>query len=166
VAITVETFAEEKWRTGKAFTFYYSNTELDAGATDRIALCVGREPAIIESIAIEGNGEIMSWKVYGGGEVTPGTGTEVREIRRNSNADTTSGVQIEINPTIISDGQAFFDEPIDLIAQVAAGNRAYLKVDLISSLYSMVPMTNYIIDITNNDTGPVKYELSFSIYKD
>ncbi|ABV74306.1 hypothetical protein BA3_0021 [Thalassomonas phage BA3] len=164
MAITIETLEEEKYRRGKAFLFLHSNLTLAAAATQSFVICVGDQPVALKEVSIEGNGEIMSWKAWAGAQKTDGTGTAINEIKRNSNVDTNSGIEIIVDPTVTQKGLEFFANPIDLVAQVAAGNRAYLNKNLISNLFALQANTCYLIEITNNDTGPVKFELSFDVF--
>lgn len=164
MAITVETLEQEKYRRGKAFLFLHSELALAAAATDSFVICVGDEPVALSEVSIEGNGEIMNWHAFAGTQITEGTGTLLNEIQRNSNANTNSGMTISVNPTITQEGLPLFANPIDLVAQVAAGNRAYLNENLISNLFALQPNTCYLIKITNADTGPVKYELNFDVF--
>ena len=106
----------------------------------------------------------MSWIAYAGTKITEGTGALLRQIKRNANVDTESGIEIELNPTIEDSGTPSFNNPIDLVAQLAAGNRAYLNTDLFSSQFALAPNACYLITITNNDAGPVKYQLNFQVF--
>ncbi len=164
MAITVETLEQEKYRRGKAFLFLHSELALAAAATDRFVICVGDKPVSLKEVSIEGNGEIMNWQAFAGTQMTEGTGTLLSEIQRNSNANTNSGVTISVNPAVPQEGLPFFANPIDLVAQVAAGNRAYLNEKLISNLFALQPNTCYLINVTNSDAGPVKYELNFDVF--
>lgn len=166
MAITVETLAEAKWREGKAFIFLQANENFAAAAVDRFLICVGDEPVVLPEVSIEGDMETVTWKVYAGTQYTEGAGTPINEIPRNSLADSQSGAQIIFNPTITQVGQEFFPVPIQLVAQVAAGNRAYLNENVISSPFTLRPNTCYLIEFTNNSGATAKYNTSFDLWKE
>lgn len=163
MTISTETFLESKWRTGKSFIFLHSELVFAGGATENLVICTGDAKTALSSLAIEADAESLSWKAYEGTQHIPGTGTLLNEIKRNSNADTVSGVTIEINPTISQNGQAFFPTPIELVALVAAGNRAYVQEQLLSGLFSLLPNTCYLIELTNNDIGPNRYDININV---
>ena len=162
--VTIETLGQEKYRRGKAFTFLHSELALAAGSSADFVVCVGDRPVALSQVNLTSNGEVMSWIAFVGTQITEGTGNELSEIPRNSNVDSESGLVINLDPTITNSGQPFFANPIDLVAQVGAGNRAYLDANLISELFSFQPGACYLIRVTNTDSSSVKYEITFDIF--
>ena len=163
MAITTETLEEADFRYGRSFLFFHSESTLAGMATDSIVIGVGRFPIKLSEISIESDSELLSWKAYGGSLYTEGTGTVIQEIKRNPSAATKSDTNIQINPTIGAVGQEFFPNPIELVAQIAAGNRAYINENLLSTDFGLLANTNYLIEINNPDAGPVRYDLNIDV---
>ena len=164
MAITVETLAEAKWREGKAFIFLQANESFANLAVDQLLICVGDEPVVLSELSIKGDIKTVTWKAYAGTEYIGGTGTPINEMPSNSMADSESGAQIIFNPTITQAGQEFFSAPIELVAQVGVGNRAYLNENIISNPFTLRPSTCYMIELTNNSGANAKYNTSFDVW--
>lgn len=163
MGLTTETLLEEKWRQGKSFFWLHSSLVLTASGTDEIVIKNGKEETAIVGIHLESNSEILNWEAFAGAIVTDATGTEILALPRNSNAASKIEAQVIFNPTVTNDGLPFFASPIDIVAQVAAGNRAYIQEDLITSIFSLKPNTNYLIKIKNNDVLTRKYNMTIDM---
>lgn len=162
MTVTVESIEEMKVRTGKAFQFLHSDLLLIAGSNIDLVICTLMDPIDIRNLSIESNSEILEWQAYGGTQITAGTGTAIKAIPRNQRAYSQPLVDVFLNPTITFLGVPFFDNPIDILAQVAAGNRAYIAEDLISSKQSLLPSACYLIRINNSSTSTVKYDFTLN----
>ena len=164
MAQTVETIAESKWRNGKVFTFLHSNDLLSSLAVENFVICVGDENVTLKNINIEGDAETLTWKAYSDSEADEGTGKLLNPIPRNIAASTKPNMLVAVNPTITKPGTPFFDPAIQLVGQVAAGNRSFLTEDIINSPFSLLAGKCYTIEVTNNSGAGVKYSIDFELW--
>lgn len=161
----VETLAQKNFRYGKCFLWIYSEVALASLATDNIIINVGNIPVVTDLIELKSNGEVISWQPFVGSVFEGGTGTIVQKLKRNPDVDSDIDTEVIVNPTITDEGTPFFSPEIELIAQSAAGNRAFLDTKLISSQFALAANTAYLIKITNKDVTSKKYDLEINICK-
>jgi len=166
MAITIETLEQAKWREGKVFTFLHSNDLLADFGVENFVICVGSRNVTLNSISIEGDAETLTWKAYSNSEPDEETGTLLSPIPRNTAAETTPGMLVAVNPTIVKPGTPFFDPAIQLVGQVAAGNRSFLAEKIIGSPFTLLANHCYTIEVTNNSGAGVKYSIDFELWND
>jgi len=166
MALTIETLEESKWREGKIFTFLHSNDLLADLAIENFVICVGSKNVTLKSINIEGDAETLTWKAYSNSEFDEGTGVLLNPIPRNIAANTNPDMLIAVNPTITKEGSPFFDPAIQLVGQVAAGNRSFLTESIIGSPFTLLANHCYTIEITNNSGSDVKYATDFELWNE
>lgn len=159
---TVETKKEQSLREGRDFLFLGSSSALAAGATADFVVCVSSHTHI-DSIIISSDSEELTWQPFIGTVITDGTGTEISPIPRNPIAATKSNCTMYVDPTITSIGQALTSLPVQIVAQIGAGNRAFIDKDLLSTALGLVGGQCYLVRITNLDSSAVKYSISFDI---
>ena len=166
MALTIETLEESKWREGKVFTFLHSNDLLTDLSVENFVICVGSKNVTLKNISIEGDAETLTWKAYSDSEADEGTGTLLNPIPRNIAANTTPNMIVAVNPAITKQGTPFFDPAIQLVGQVAAGNRSFLTESIIGSPFTLLAGKCYTIEITNNSGSGFKYSIDFELWND
>lgn len=162
MAQTVETIKEARWRNGKQFLFLMNINDLAVGADADVVICIGDKPVIIETINLEADAESLTWQAFGGTQITDGTGTAINPIPRNGLAATKPNASVLGGPAITFDGQAFTNQPLNLIAQIFRNNNYYLDQDLISTDFSFAANTCYLIRLTNTSADPANIQFTIS----
>jgi len=165
MAIATEDLRERKWREGNSFGWIDSEIALASLAAVQYVVCnTSNKAAVFDTVHLESNSEILSWEGFTQPTLTAATGTALTQLRRNASAIKYSGITILKDPTITDDGQPFFPNPIDIVAQVAAGNRAYITEDIVTDLFTIPPGVCYLFKITNSDAQARKCNIQFNIF--
>lgn len=156
---------EDLQRQGRAFTALHSVGVLAAAATSDIVIVPSRNTTI-HTVDITTDSETILWQAFGGITHTPGTGTLQNIIPRNFRAATEPPATVELDPTISDTGISFFGAPIELIGLQGAGARDLLEADLVTDTFALAVGLAYLIRLTNNTAGDLKYVFSMGIYAD
>lgn len=159
----IETISEAKFRQGKSFTYVVSLGSVASEAVNDLVMCFSRLGGVIKAISVTANAEELDFDYFAGCTVTMPTGTNIPAIRRNSIAATKPNTTVTLNPTITDDGVRAAPT-ITEIGQVAAGNRAFIKTDLLSEMFAVGSDTCLLLRVTNKDSGTVEINITVDVY--
>ncbi len=158
----VETIKENRWRNGLRFLHLMNINALSAGAEADVLICVGDKNVVIENVSVEANVEKLTWQIFVGTEFTPGTGSNINKIPRNSVVDTTSSALVTLNPEITATGQSLTQQPMNLVAQIFRNNLYYMKEYLIENDFVFESNRCYLIRLknTSSDITDIQFNIS------
>ena len=156
---------ESRWENGYAQLFSYYTELLSAGTVNYVfnvgsGLNFALRAFILECSAVE----TLTWQSFAGTQYTDATGTEIIASPRNSLNNKLSESKLIINPTVTDDGIPLVTPARTLLAENFAGNRFYLRQNLLGSglpeeLLMLQKDVNYMVRVTNPETPTAKLNL-------
>jgi hypothetical protein len=159
------TLKQRKFYDGDLFSFRYGNLALAAGVSQNVVICSDSSNYVLDKIQLQSNAEIFSWQPFVGSVAEYGTGNMVALVNRNSLASNPTKAMIEVDPNLVSPGVAVFD-PVDLIAQVRAGQRSYIEASLLGAPFMLKANTCIVMQLKNTHNAAVKYNISGLLFRD
>lgn len=165
MALLIETLSEQMYRLGRSATFIGSNAAFPSEGIANIVLCTGDKPVDLKSIGLVSTSQQMTWEAFKSPDYVVGSGAPITPIIRNPIPSVKRQFNVEVNPTLNSDGTALFQNPAIIIGQQGAGNRNYIDELLVDELFKFDANTCYLIRLTNDiEASPTRYSLTMNVY--
>lgn len=147
---------------GKSFFFDSANQTLASGGAIDVCIEVKDIELYLRSIILDSNADQISWQVYAGHEITPGSGTPLAINNRNTGVVQKPDFQAIQDPTITSPGTPIFPVPRTILGQEAFIAASFIYKQLLTGGYVISKNTNIRMEFTNDSTGASSVSVLFS----
>lgn len=147
---------------GKSFFFDAANQTLASGETIDVCIAVKDLELYLRSIIIDSNADQISWQVYAGHEITPGSGTQLGINNRNTAVVAKPDFQAIQDPIITNPGTPIFPVPRVILGQQAFIAASFIYKQILTGGYVISKNTNIRMQFTNDSTGSVALSVLFS----
>lgn len=163
MAFKTDDYLISKWKEGKRFFFFGSGSSVLAGQSIDVVIDAGDEDIVVNYIRLRSDAESMNWQAFAGAQAGE-DGTLILPTKRNLDAATPITAKARVSPTISAVGQPFFTPAAEIIAQVAAGNRAFVSEDIVTDFVALDLGRKYLIRVTNTSGSTAKVSLTIDMF--
>ena len=161
-AITVSNFIELNIKRGKQFTTSNKSGPVSVGSSEYWLLKTGDDPIIIKRRILKTNSDEINYYVYNQPVITS-NGTSVTIYNYNEVTFNTPKVQYFKDPTFSSKGDYYISDYIPGASGV--GGRSSGGLGDLGYERILTPNTDYLIEIKNDGSNPVTYQLILDWYE-
>lgn len=147
---------------GKSFFFDAANQTLASGNAIAVCIAVKDIELYLRSIILDSNADQISWQVYAGHEISPGSGTQLGINNRNTAVVEKPDFQAIQDPIFTNPGTPIFPTPRIILGQQAFIAASFIYKQLLTGGYIISKNTSIRMEFTNDSAGASAVSVLFS----